>query len=107
MDDEVAKAERRGCKDTARVIGFVVSLLMLIWLVHMGYRLTTETRDIGSGDAEGGYVALVFGVVTVVFGLIYFIIGLTIVVELAMELIAWLKQEDTRTINRGNNTFNL
>ncbi|KNA24470.1 hypothetical protein SOVF_015340 [Spinacia oleracea] len=94
MDDDGLKEERRGCKDIARVIGFLLPLVMLVWIVNMGYKLTTETRDVDAGGYEGGYIALVFGIATVVFGLIYFIIGLTIVAELALDLLAWLDKED-------------
>ncbi|KAL2925114.1 hypothetical protein RDABS01_006485 [Bienertia sinuspersici] len=65
MDCE-AKAERQCCKDTARVVGLVVPLLVLLWIVHMGYKLTTESMDVEIGDSEGSYISLVFGVVTVV-----------------------------------------
>ncbi|KAL2925113.1 hypothetical protein RDABS01_006484 [Bienertia sinuspersici] len=84
MDCE-AKAERQCCKDTARVVGLVVPLLVLLWIVHMGYKLTTESMDVEIGDSEGSYISLVFGVVTVVIGLIYFVVGLTIVAEKGEE----------------------
>lgn len=96
----MSKEERRGCKDIVRVIGFILPLVMLVWIVHMGYKLTTETRDIEIGGSEGSYIALVFGIVTVVFGLIYFIIGLTIVAELALDLLAWLGTGDKGIIRK-------
>ncbi|CAO2814958.1 unnamed protein product [Amaranthus hypochondriacus] len=86
-------AKPRFCKDTARVIGIVFSLVVLGWIVHMGYKLTTETREIESGVAEGCSWALVFGAITVGLGLIYFIIGLMIVAELALDVLVWLGKE--------------
>lgn len=96
-------AKPRFCKDTARVIGIVFSLVVLGWIVHMGYKLTTETREIESGVAEGCSWALVFGAITVGLGLIYFIIGLMIVAELALDVLVWLGKEGS--INyKGNYT---
>ncbi|XP_021738731.1 uncharacterized protein LOC110705184 [Chenopodium quinoa] len=101
MEDDEAKRGRRGCTDTVRVIGFVLPLVMLVWMVHMGYRLTTETRDDEGGSFEGSYIALLFGIVTVVFGLIYFLVGLTIVAELAQDLVAWADKEEDGEIIRN------
>ncbi|XP_021753482.1 uncharacterized protein LOC110718866 [Chenopodium quinoa] len=101
MEDDDAKGDRRGCTDTVWVIGFVLPLVMLVWMVHMGYRLTTEMRDDESGSFEGSYIALLFGIVTVVFGLIYFIVGLTIVAELAQDLVAWADKEQDGEIIRN------
>lgn len=106
----MARAEKRGCRDTARLVGFVVPLLVLLWIVHMGYRLTTDAKDIDTGGSEGSYIALVFGVFTVVFGLIYFVVGLTIIAELALDLLDWLnKDDDTEAIsnNQGKQYMNL
>ena len=103
MGHQRERAKLRFCKDTVRVIGIIFSLVLLGWIVHMGYKLTTETTEIESGDAEGCSLALVFGAITVGLGLIYFIIGLMIVAELALDVLAWLEKEGS--INYKGNLY--
>lgn len=99
MEGDAAVEERKSaCTDVARLILSILIMLVLVWVVHTGYRLATEAREEnGSHGSEYNYVVVTFGVVTVVFGLIYFIVGLTIVAELGVDLSTWVQTRDMET----------
>lgn len=97
-DDAAMEARKSACKDVARLILSMLIMLVLVWVVHTGYRLATEAREeTGSHGYEYNYVLVMCGVVTVVFGLIYFIVGLTIVAELGVDLSTWVQTRDMET----------
>ncbi|KAK9677796.1 hypothetical protein RND81_11G167900 [Saponaria officinalis] len=97
MAEDMADSEPQLWKHTTRaIIVVVVPMLMLVWITYCGYKLATTTyTEETNSSLQASYMALLFGVVTVIFGLIYFIHGVTVAAEMALDLLAWLQQDDT------------
>ncbi|KAK2665447.1 hypothetical protein Ddye_004021 [Dipteronia dyeriana] len=102
MDDEPAKATKTTYKVVARISVAMVTLFMLLWSIHTGYRLATEPRR----DSKYYFLTTSIGILSIIFGLTYFIIGLAIIVELGLDLFAQLQQKQRKAacVHQGCDT---
>ncbi|TXG64659.1 hypothetical protein EZV62_011653 [Acer yangbiense] len=102
MDDEAAKATKTIYKVVARISVAVVTLFMLLWSIHTGYRLATEPRR----DSKYYFLTTSIGILSIIFGLTYFIIGLAVIVELGLDLFAQLQQKQRKAtgVHQGCDT---
>lgn len=94
LDDETAKATTNTFKVVARITVAVITLFMLLWSIHTGYRLATEPGR----DSKYYFLTTSIGVLSIIFGLTYFLIGLTVILELAFELLLCLQQKKKKGI---------
>ncbi|KAK4835259.1 hypothetical protein QYF36_007576 [Acer negundo] len=102
MDDEAAKATKTIYKVVARISVAVVTLFMLLWSIHTGYRLATESRS----DSKYYFLTTSIGILSIIFGLTYFIIGIAVIVELGLDLFAQLQQKQRKAtgVHQGCDT---
>ncbi|KAK9690993.1 hypothetical protein RND81_09G169600 [Saponaria officinalis] len=97
MHKEVSGLGGRVWKHTIFSIVFIVPMVMLILMACYGYKLITAMKYMKIDGSEDSYIALMFGVFTMIFGLVYFSFALIVVVELALDLLAWFRNEDNKT----------
>ncbi|KDP27638.1 hypothetical protein JCGZ_19643 [Jatropha curcas] len=88
MDGLAERETKTISKVIAGIFLTLITLIILWWAIHTGYRLATEHQR------HDKYHLLTnsIGVITIIFGLIYIIIGLGIIAKLGLELFDQLQQ---------------
>lgn len=109
MEDEAAKVMKKMANRDAtlramalRIFIPVIAMVMLLWIVHSGFNVATETqRDSSTNSSNWGFQV---GVVTLLFGFLFLALGIPILVNLFIKLSEQLQKQEETGIYHGGNT---
>lgn len=109
MEDEAAKVTKKMAHRDAtlratalRLLAPIVAMVMLLWVVHSGFEVASETQRDTLATAGSGSWGFHVGLVTLLFGFTFIALGIPILVNLFLKLSEQMQRQEETGIYPGN-----